>query len=653
MAELKIKSVKPLKVEPDGIPEVLKGLDRWVIWKAGKQNETGKFSKIPCDPVTGHNINGLAPNNWLSYEQALSFYNTGNVSGIGIVLSAEHPVHYDGKQCCLVALDLDDVVNSATEVKRLKLELGQPYVEVSPSGRGLRMFALSTEPIKGGNDGSGHEMYSSDRFMTITGVGSKGKIRENTSGLKALENRWFPKRADNNAVALKPNILGGDLPETEKNIARVNDLLTHTSPDIEYQAYRDIVWSVLSTGWACAEDLARDWSKSVEKIDDRKHEFSESTFQNLVTSFDPSRDITLGTLYYHAKQNGWTNSQASTTKPIDLPGSTGPTQGRLLTAEEVKNLPNEPYRVRGLLPARGVAAIYGESGSGKSFLVMDLIFAIAAEHTDWFGMPVKPAPVVYVALEGRGGIAKRIKAWEMHHKKDAPEQLRIWLSDFSLLITEDSEKLATAVNDALGERGVVVIDTLNQSAPGADENSSADMGKILNNAKLLAERINGLVVLIHHTGKDKKRGLRGHSSLIAALDAAVEVNYSLVGRSWKVAKAKDDEGGISLNFELVRYVVGNDEDGMEVTSCAIQWTINAVHKPLKKLTGKHQVACMKKLRELQEKHPDGVDRKSVLEQVAAKLECPAGRSNAIAKETIERLIINGHLSDNEGVINLV
>ena len=68
---------------------------------------------------------------------------------------------------------------------------------------------------------------------------------------------------------------------------------------------------------------------------------------------------------------------------------------------------------------------------------------------------------------------------------------------------------------------VVFLDTLNRAAPTADENSSKDMGEILSAAKLLQSLINGLVVLVHHTGKDATKGLRGHSSLFAALDAAV------------------------------------------------------------------------------------------------------------------------------------
>ena len=49
------------------------------------------------------------------------------------------------------------------------------------------------------------------------------------------------------------------------------------------------------------------------------------------------------------------------------------------------------------------------------------------------------------------------------------------------------------------------------------------MGQIIAAAKELQTFVGGLVVLVHHTGKDASKGLRGHSSLQAALDAAIEV----------------------------------------------------------------------------------------------------------------------------------
>jgi hypothetical protein len=50
------------KVERDNIPELLKSIDRWVIWRAGPIKPSGKFDKIPCSPATCRNIDGHDPN---------------------------------------------------------------------------------------------------------------------------------------------------------------------------------------------------------------------------------------------------------------------------------------------------------------------------------------------------------------------------------------------------------------------------------------------------------------------------------------------------------------------------------------------------------------------------------------------------------------
>ena len=82
---------------------------------------------------------------------------------------------------------------------------------------------------------------------------------------------------------------------------------------------------------------------------------------------------------------------------------------------------------------------------------------------------------------------------------------------------QDVQDLAAAVPAG----AVIFFDTLNRAVPTADENSSKDTGLILHSAKTLQALTGGLVVLVHHTGRDSPKRLRGHSSLFAAMDAAI------------------------------------------------------------------------------------------------------------------------------------
>ena len=140
------------------------------------------------------------------------------------------------------------------------------------------------------------------------------------------------------------------------------------------------------------------------------------------------------------------------------------------------------------------------------------------------------------------------------------------LQPFKITEQQDIVDLASVVPKG----SVIFIDTLNRSAPMADENSSKDMGEILEGAKRLQLAICGLVVLVHHTGKDTTKGMRGHSSLFAALDGAIQVERSVVGRAWGVAKAKDGEDGGKFPFKLKLHVLGKDADGDEITSCTVE-----------------------------------------------------------------------------------
>lgn len=643
---------RPLTVTPDGIPKLMKTLDRWVVWQAVPK-DNGKFDKVPTDPATGRKLKWSDPTNWMGFDAALASYKSGEYGGMGIVLSDKHPIEVDGREMYLVALDYDGVTKKDwTAIREEWLGLGKPYAEKSPSGRGLRMFALSFDPPRGGNNGNGCEMYSRRRFMTVTGQGGKGNIKDTTAPLKDLERKWFPARSSGPLRDLEPNLVPSDRAETEKNVALVREALFSISPDCSYEVWRNIIWAAMSTGWDCAVDLTRKWSVSVQDIEARTREYDERAFETVVSSYEPTGGITLGTLFHHANEAGWKRPQPSVAEPAsELPPEPPTKRLRgLLTPEQVKSLPSAPYRVRGLLPRRGVAAIYGESGSGKSFLVMDLIFAVAAGHDNWFDLKIKKAPVAYVALEGRGGIAKRIKAWEVHHCDDAPDDARIWLELFTLLDPEHVDLLAEEIAAQIGKGGVVVVDTLNQAAPGKDENNSADMSTIIGNAKRLADMIDGLVILIHHSGKDRSKGLRGHSSLIAALDAAIEVTKCEASRSWKVTKAKDDIDGVTYDFDLKPYTVQRDEDGLDVTSCAITRALHPVVKKVRPPSGKNQKACMIVMKHLSCEHPGGVSEKTAIAEVAAKLDCDEGRRTNVAKDTIRKLIDRGNLHEDKGMI---
>ena len=327
---------------------------------------------------------------------------------------------------------------------------------------------------------------------------------------------------------------------------------------------------------------------------------------------------------------------------------------KLLSAADLRDLPPLAWRVRGVLPAVGLAALYGPSASGKSFLAFDMAAAIA-EGQRWFDCRVEAAPVVYAALEGEAGFKLRAQAWETSRGRALPDGLRMMLQPFKLTDGQDVIDLAAVVPAG----AVVVVDTLNRAAPTADENSSRDMGEILEAAKTLQTLTRGLVVLVHHTGKNAAAGLRGHSSLFAAMDAAIEVSREGDRREWKVAKSKDGQDGAAHPFKLQVETLGVEETGEAITSCVVLRDTAAQDVRAVKLPqGGNQRVVLDALRPLFKDGTTGkpgapplrpcIELEAAITAAASKLTCPTDKRTSRTREAITGLVARGVLGCNEG-----
>jgi hypothetical protein len=206
---------------------------------------------------------------------------------------------------------------------------------------------------------------------------------------------------------------------------------------------------------------------------------------------------------------------------------------------------------------------------------------------------------------------------------------------------------------------VVFLDTLNRAAPTADENSSKDMGEILEAAKRLQSLTGGLVVLIHHTGKDATKGLRGHSSLFAAMDAAIEVSRDGDRREWRVAKSKDGADGDAHPFRLEIETLGIDSYDDPITSCTVRTDSSAKDvKQVKMPQGGNQKLVYEGIRGLFKDGATGkpgapplrpsIELEAAVTAGALRLTCETHRRATRAREAITGLVSRGVLGLNEG-----
>lgn len=468
--------------------------------------------------------------------------------------------------------------------------------------------------------------------------------------------------------------------ENLDELMKVEKMLNAISADCDYEKYRNIIWALESTFWWNRYELQYNWSITAP------HRFEEGTLKKLIASYKHGK-FTLGTLVMYAKKAGWdeekyrverlinrsnnkwlekfrgnsdlqiNNCDVSSignnlTATINLPVLKDKNyKFNPLSISELRNTPKQPAIIKGLIASKGISAIYGPSGSGKSFAIIDLMCHVATQSS-WYGHKINSCPVIYVALEGIGGVAKRFKAWEEHYKVKIPDTLKVVTEHLSLLNPEDSKNLANRLIDMGMGTGLIVIDTLNQSAPEADENVSKDMGRIISNAQLLQKLTKSHVMLVHHSGKDTSKGLRGHSSLLAALDLAIQVNKSGDKRSWHVAKNKDDTDEKSYFFKLEQLNLGVDEDGEPITSCvALPDLFSKIQADKPKPRGPQQAIALMVITRLIQSS-DGIKLSEAIKEVGNSLQVEDKRRGERAKVAINGLIALDLLTQKDDLLFL-
>ena len=154
---------KPNLLKPiaELIPHELKDWDQWVCWKAEYKNS--KWTKVPYNPNNGRKAKSNDPSTWGSFELAYRRYGQNGYDGIGYMLSNDDP---------FTGFDFDHCRNPETEEIELKvkeyIDRLNSYTEISPSGKGIRIFVKAELP-EGRRKNGNIEVYNSGRYLTLTG----------------------------------------------------------------------------------------------------------------------------------------------------------------------------------------------------------------------------------------------------------------------------------------------------------------------------------------------------------------------------------------------------------------------------------------------------------------------------------------------------
>ena len=306
---------------------------------------------------------------------------------------------------------------------------------------------------------------------------------------------------------------------------------------------------------------------------------------------------------------------------------------KTIKIESWDTIQDEPveWLIEGVIPKGSFTALYGPPGSFKSFIALDIAEAIATGRT-WMGKEVKQTgAVLYLAGEGFGGIGARIKACKMHHQTEDGAPIYIVRHQLNLRSSaEDFNALMMAVVTLVEQTGMefslAIVDTLARAFGGGNENSSEDMGAFITAMGKVQEFLNCALMVLHHSGKDAAKGLRGHSSLLGAVDTELELlrfEEQMKG-VLTISKQKDGADNERFGFEMVEVEIRPAGLALSdpVVSLAVQASDSAVNEIPKKAgksnagSGKNQRLAMQCLERMVKEHGvpkyiDGLQRHAI------------------------------------------
>lgn len=206
------------------------------------------------------------------------------------------------------------------------------------------------------------------------------------------------------------------------------------------------------------------------------------------------------------------------------------------------NVQDPTWLIPGIIPAQGIGMLYGESGSFKSFLALDMALSLAFGIPGQWGAPPVKNDILFLAGEGPVATAKkRWPAWMEWQNIEFRNDHRFFISPTVPVYTDSTawENVKVDLIDLKAKPSLIIIDTLTRLITGLDENSAKDASMVTKFMEDLARYYECFVLAIHHTGKDQNKGARGSSAFYANMDTVISTKLKQGGTELRVKKQKD------------------------------------------------------------------------------------------------------------------
>ena len=303
-----------------------------------------------------------------------------------------------------------------------------------------------------------------------------------------------------------------------------------------------------------------------------------------MTRKEKSQGATPGNQIKNQQNNSTTNSDK---KPVNR------TKSKLFSGnqkkEEMERIARISWIIEDFIPqTSNIIALYGAPSSFKSFIALDMMLSIA-NGKQYHVFDAEPGKVVYIAAEGGSGLWKRVVAWHNQHEiDDITDNFIIHDGAVNLHDKQELQNFINEITQANINPSFVVVDTLARCFGELDENSNAAMSAAVNACDLIREALNTKVLIIHHSGKDKNKGMRGGSALFGGIDT----NFEATAAGNKVCKLvvrkqKDSEDGKEFFYKMNPVDLGiKDLKGNAITSLVPEYNQNMKANDKPQLIGK-------------------------------------------------------------------
>lgn len=489
----------------DDLPAELTTGQRFVCWQY--QERDGKATKVPMSPYGGlAKVNN--PETWGMFQEAVNHCEKQRLSGIGIVLSKN-----GGPSLVGIDLDhcIDDAGNLTPEAKEI-VETLNSYSEITPSGRGLRVFVKGELPDGARRKGT-IEVYDDLRYLTLTGNHFEGTPKTLEARQDDLIKVWkkyvsTPVQAREERTTSAANIPDDEIIRKAVNAANgatFRQLWAGDFSGYPSQSEADLSFCSMLAFWTRNEagridDLFRQsglYRPKWDKVHVQGRTYGEETIRKAIAGT---------TEVYEGRKERRDPVAARENKPTKEPVDI---LSQLFKWDDIAALDvSTEWLLEKLIPKGAISLVFCPGGGGKTWLLMQLAQVIATGAP--FGdLQTVQAPVYFIDFENPLSVVK-----ERREKIGPAAGFYYW----HLACPTGPRKLdeeAWTDYKALPP-GLLIFDTLRASHNG-DENSSKDMALVLSRLKELREA-GFTIVVLHHTPKGNDGTYKGSTAILDLAD---------------------------------------------------------------------------------------------------------------------------------------